>query len=94
MPLTYVGRPPLRPAAGKGKFRCIDSAILLRFELIAAALIVLLNGAELIDGTVSAYIDGELLQVAVAAFGVRTNSSPFCLILYCCQSLAGYGLSA
>src|SRR5690606_3556476 len=53
---------------GKGKFRCIDSAILLRFELIAAALIVLLNGAELIDGTVSAYIDGELLQVAVAAF--------------------------
>lgn len=88
MPLTYyVGRPPLRPAAGKGEFRSIYSAVLLRLKLIATALIVLLNRTKLIDGTVAAHVNGELLQVTVAAFGVRTNSSPFCLMLYCCQSL-------
>ena len=43
-------------------------AVLLRLELVAAALIVLLNRAELIDGPVGADVDGELLQVAVAAF--------------------------
>lgn len=69
MPLTYcVGRPPLRPAAGKGEFRCINGAVLLRLQLIAAALIVLLNRAELIDGTVAAHVNGELLQITVAAF--------------------------
>jgi hypothetical protein len=86
-PLTYVGRPPLRPSAGKGELRCINGAVLLRFQLIAAALIVLLNRAELINGAVGADVDRELLQVAVAAFRRQDKLITVCLILYCCQSL-------
>src|SRR5690606_21478730 len=53
---------------GKGELRRIDGPVLLGFQLIAAALIVLFHGAELINGAVLADVNGELLQVAVIAF--------------------------
>ena len=80
-----VHRHPFRRR--KGELSCVDGAVLLRFQLIAAALIILLDGAELMDSAVPTDVDRELLEVAAAAFGVSTKSSPFCLILYCCQSL-------
>ena len=61
-----VHRHPFRRR--KGELSCVDGAVLLRFQLIAAALIILLDGAELMDSAVPTDVDRELLEVAAAAF--------------------------
>lgn len=53
---------------GEGKFRCIHSPILLGFQLITAALIVLLHRAKLMDCAITSHVNGELLQIAIAGF--------------------------
>ena len=53
---------------GEGKLRCIHSPILLGFQLITAALIVLLHRAKLMDRAITSHVNGELLQIAIAGF--------------------------
>ena len=43
-----------------------DSAILLAFQLVIAALAILLDSTEAVDGPAGRHLDGELFQVAVA----------------------------